>query len=452
MSAKRSQKAVVGSQQPVGGCAKRTQFPAPGGTGRQGHGATDKTCKTNPIPGRRDTPPFYCSIIPPFPAGPGGMGPEGRGTRGKCAKQTQFGHVVRASPVAGRANCATSPRCPASGKKPNSSIADCAKQTQFAPRHAGTSGTDRATSPRCPASGNKANLALGGVGRGRPTHSLSLRAGSTKRRLCETKPIRGDAAGDGAWGTRDEGCCTNKPNSYHGADPEIGVPGRANCAKQSQFARLRRAGGATGAWDVGTNAQNEPNSSIADSERPAACRLVPVRAGCTNKPNSTRSRRGSLYKQTQFPRSLGKRQVPYGKRVMVDCTWTGLRQNKANCPKRGIEAVSAVAAVESPIIPVFHHSTIPVRRRLCRTNPIFPAGTGGTRPQGRGARDQCAKQTQFPPNEIPHHSTIPLFHSSNPRGATGLLRLPWRLGAKIMLPEEGLMNGLGSETHGIGER
>jgi hypothetical protein len=52
--------------------------------------------QTNPIPGGRDTPPFHCSIIPPFqsdadrakrsqfPAGPGG-------TKDKCAKRTQFG-------------------------------------------------------------------------------------------------------------------------------------------------------------------------------------------------------------------------------------------------------------------------------------------------------------------------------------------------------------------------
>jgi hypothetical protein len=32
----------------------------------------------------------------------------------------------------------------------------------------------------------------------------------------------------------------------------------------------------------------------------AACRLGPAWAGCTNKPNSAASRRGSRYKQTQF--------------------------------------------------------------------------------------------------------------------------------------------------------
>jgi hypothetical protein len=40
----------------------------------------------------------------------------------------------------------------------------------------------------------------------------------------------------------------------------------------------------------------------------AACRLGPARAGCTNKPNSTRSRRASPYKQTQSaPRQMGRR-------------------------------------------------------------------------------------------------------------------------------------------------
>jgi hypothetical protein len=40
---------------------------------------------------------------------------------------------------------------------------------------------------------------------------------------------------DAAWRTWDEGCCTNKPNSCHWADREIGLPGRVDCAKQSQF-------------------------------------------------------------------------------------------------------------------------------------------------------------------------------------------------------------------------
>jgi hypothetical protein len=42
------------------------------------HPAEDKTRKTNPIPGRRDTPAFHCSIIPPFQSNT------------DCAKRTQF--------------------------------------------------------------------------------------------------------------------------------------------------------------------------------------------------------------------------------------------------------------------------------------------------------------------------------------------------------------------------
>jgi hypothetical protein len=76
--------------------------------------------------------------------------------------------------------------------------------------------------------------------------------------------------------------------------------------------------------------------------------------------------------------------------------------------------ISAVAAVGSPNIPAFHHSTIPVRCHLCKTNPIwhpgqaggvpdgakrakqsqFPATPGGMVPGGRGPRDKCAKRTQ----------------------------------------------------------
>jgi hypothetical protein len=59
--------------------------------------------------GRREPPSFQYSIIPPFrsnadcakrtqfPAGPGGTGPQGRGTWVKCAKQTQFGRLCRAA-------------------------------------------------------------------------------------------------------------------------------------------------------------------------------------------------------------------------------------------------------------------------------------------------------------------------------------------------------------------
>jgi hypothetical protein len=53
-------------------------------------------CETNPIPGGRDTRPFHCSIIPPFPAGPGGTGPGGRGTRGQLCETKPISAVAAA--------------------------------------------------------------------------------------------------------------------------------------------------------------------------------------------------------------------------------------------------------------------------------------------------------------------------------------------------------------------
>jgi hypothetical protein len=64
---------------------------------------------------------------------------------------------------------------------------------------------------------NEANLAR-----------LRQRRVSTGER-CKTNPI-----GPPERRLGDKRCCTNKPNSCHHADPEIGVPGRAERAKQSQ--------------------------------------------------------------------------------------------------------------------------------------------------------------------------------------------------------------------------
>jgi hypothetical protein len=151
--------------------------------------------------------------------------------------------------------------------------------------------------------------------------------------------------------------------------------------------------------------------------RSVACRPGPARAGCTNKANfGKRTGRGADYakqsqtwagwdiwgmarqrganyekrtqsadpgpggygpgdltggafsrancaKQTQFAFEPNEGQVLWGKGVMVNCTYKGHRKNKPNCPKRGTEAVSGYA--------------------------------GGTRPRGRGAKDKCAKRTQF---------------------------------------------------------
>jgi hypothetical protein len=124
----------------------------------------------------------------------------------------------------------------------------------------------------------------------------------------------------------------------------------------------------------------------------AACAPAPeFRASCTNKP--------------KFRPGPCEGQVLYGQRVMVDYTCRGLRQNKANSVRgRAIlptarpsglwppsvvqtnpipalmpirrsafpegetcktNPISAVAAVESPITPAFHHSSIPIPCRSC---------------------------------------------------------------------------------------
>ena len=67
-------------------CAKRSQFLDCGlrigdrlAVGRLACPGKDKMCKTKPISAGRDTPPFHCSIIPPFQPDT------------DCAKRTQFG-------------------------------------------------------------------------------------------------------------------------------------------------------------------------------------------------------------------------------------------------------------------------------------------------------------------------------------------------------------------------
>ena len=73
---------------------------------------------------------------------------------------------------------------------------------------------------------------------------------------------------------------------------------------------------------------------------------------------------------------------------------------------------------DTPIIPGFHHSMVPVVWQSCKTNPIwprrpemgahgpaasincakrsqFPAAPGGARPEGRGSWVDCAERSQF---------------------------------------------------------
>jgi hypothetical protein len=155
---------------------------------------------------------------------------------------------------------------------------------------------------------------------------------------CKTKPISG--------GKQLRVGCTNKPNP--------GQPGRcpqANSAKQTQF--RRSVGGAEE-----RNASNKPNFA-GRARRPAAS--GPARAGCTNKPNSAESRRGSPYKQTQF--------APAG------------------------QAGGAVAGPNRAKQTQFRRSAVALVVEICKTNPI-PAVAA---------------------IDSPHHCNTPSFHHSNPK-------------------------------------
>jgi hypothetical protein len=194
----------------------------------------DESCKTNPISGDPRCPTFQYSIIPPFqsdayrakqtqfgtwcpemdagrlagylrrasnrakrtqfPAVPGGTGPEGRGTKGKCAKRTQFARRARVA-------------------LPRPCQANCAKRTRFpVRRETEAMGQSCETKPIRNESSEDAQP------------SIRSRADSTKRRLCETKPNLGGLGylGDGRVG----GIllCKTKPICNLGAEPMGPVP------------------------------------------------------------------------------------------------------------------------------------------------------------------------------------------------------------------------------------
>ena len=172
-------------------------------------------CQTNPIPGRRDTPPLYYSIIPPcqsdaivqneanfeevssvkcqvlsqasrassprspatsdsaigFPnaefrvlGGPLKLPAEHRLPRAKCAKRTQFARAYRAKqsqfallwhgarPGSNRAKRSQFPALPG-GARPEGrgSWVDCAKRSQFRPEHRRRVGATHASPLRTPA-------------------------------------------------------------------------------------------------------------------------------------------------------------------------------------------------------------------------------------------------------------------------------------------------------------
>jgi hypothetical protein len=236
--------------------------------------------------------------------------PLGPCTLGFCAKQTQFGSRQGEGQVVCGKGVMTEQTCKEHWKnkansRPGSEWAragavDCAKQTQFGPGREGTDagrasgGADHATSPQCPASGNKAKLGQDGASGGR-----CIRRG----RFCKTKPIFRFRIADWARTRQDARSCETKP-----------IPGEAR-------------------WDEGcrANAQNEPN-------RPGCAGWDEAR-GAWDRGRIVRHRLDAPLRETKpmCPGSTGRGAArgpqvrrPAGARV----------RNKANCPKRGTEAVS----------------------------------------------------------------------------------------------------------------
>jgi hypothetical protein len=168
---------------------------------------------------------------PNSPAGPGGTRPQGRGTW---------------------AECATSPRCPASGNEPNSGRAgplgpvDRAKQTQLG----GTSAAACRLGPARTGCTNKPSSApsRGGAPYKQTQFAPAGWAGEAVAGAYCAKQTQFPATPGGTWlggrGTRGN-------RAKQTQSPEAGHRGGV---------RLRRGGEASGAGDPGAIAPNKPNS------------------------------------------------------------------------------------------------------------------------------------------------------------------------------------------------
>jgi hypothetical protein len=288
--------------------------------------AQGKMRKTKPISGGQDIPPFHYSIIPPFQSG------------ADCAKRTQS--------------------------------LDCGLRT-----------ADR------PAAGH-------------PPCGLPPRARA--RQLCKTKPIRRPIV-------------RNEPNLAR-SRPSRGRR-RAKCAKRTQFPASRAAG-------AGRSRQTKPIPAVGsqcaqrDIEDNASRRHYKRRAerakrsqfagqSCETNPISRRTRypmiplfyhstipiRCRLCKTNPIRRDLPCKTNPISRWRIVD--W-GLRignrpgagRHPCGLPPPAYGGQNAQNKPNSqwtryPIIPLFYHSTIPVRCRWCRTNPISRRGR-----VGRGLGDE----------------------------------------------------------------
>ncbi len=217
------------------------------------------------------------------------------------------------------------------------------------------------------------------------------------------------------------GSCTNKPNSWHHPNREIGVPRRAKRAKQSQF------------LDCGLCKTNPISRvkqrrvrDLARETKPIVPRMVSgSRCPTHEEPRDNRAKQSQFAtrragvggtdaaKQSQVPGGAGQEGAPGA--------WDAGRnvRNKPNCPKRGTEVVSRQGWMGrgpgdgTSILQNEPNSADrpgPRRAKCAKRTQFGPSRLG--RAPSRRTKD--AKQTQFSAAEIPHHSNIPLFQRSNP--------------------------------------
>jgi hypothetical protein len=205
----------------------------------------------------------------------------------------------------------------------------------------------------------------------------------------------------------------NKPNLPAGSGPGVekrrcdyakrtqfgGRPGShtTKCAKRSQFApraqEWARAAG-TGNLLRGPIVRNEANSRLHRvGRRPTdVVQTNPIwrDARCGLPP---RACAGRLYKQTQFRRvatGLAVQTNPICPRRMGrrGRGWSLLRQTNPIARSGAPRRCRPWRPPGAPIIPVFHHSTIPVRCLSCKTKPIWGSSgfsvLVGCRPPSRG--------------------------------------------------------------------
>jgi hypothetical protein len=170
----------------------------------------------------------------------------------------------------------------------------------------------------------------------------------------------------------------------------MGLPARQNKAKPGE-------GGISGKQYIREKA-NMRNKANWPAGRCRAATPNPRRAEGQSCDIASMPRFG---KRTQFgPAWAGPPRAKDAKQTQFRGRGPGRRganvQNKPNCPKRGTEAVSAVAAVKTPdhsSIPSFQTSGVG-RGGHCAKQTQFPAGPAGRDRREVGRRAECAKRSQ----------------------------------------------------------